>query len=99
MTDTDLEAAARRIVELANSPRLCDAGPLEAACLNHAPALAAEYLRLRELEKAARGVHGLHMSLTSMAAPREFYDALWALDAALAALDQHRKETSQGRTE
>lgn len=89
---TDLDAAAQRIVELGSRPLTNVREIREYRHLTGSPALAAEYLLLRKLEEAARGVHGLHMSLTSMAAPREFYDALWALDAALSALDQHRSK-------
>lgn len=104
---TDLEAAARRILELA---RAVSAGTNAIACerrirdLNDfitqedlIPCLAADWLRLKEVEKAARALidaPGGQFLLEQdpdvgvMADPEAR-----ALESALAALDQHRKET------
>jgi len=100
---TDLEAAARRIVELGQKaeayPGISHSEDKERYKLwrSTAPALAADWLRLREVEKAARALidaPGGQFLLEQdpdvgvMADPEAR-----ALESALAALDQHRKET------
>jgi hypothetical protein len=49
--------------------------------------LEARLLLLQVVADAAREVHTPHMTVTSMTAPPEFYDALWKIDEALRALD------------
>lgn len=103
---TDLETAARRIVELA---RAVSASTNAIACerrirdLNDfitqedlIPCLAADWLRLKEVEKAARDVADwlvCHPIATDADMMQSAPEMSAQLEAAIAALDQHRKET------
>jgi len=86
MTDTDLSAAAQRIVELGSRPLTNVREIREYRHLTGSPALAAEYLLLRKLEEAARGIGNAGVNVHVLP------DLLVQLNQAIAALDQHRSK-------